>query len=95
MFYKIKQKYLERKYRKAKSLYIICYWARYAVLEVKWSGKFDKNGEPLTIHYTDHNGEWEQYYIGSWKTETTGIIYGFTFDKQSAENIVRELNKNI
>ena len=84
---KIKQKILKNKYNKARKLYIIGRWAHWGLLSAKYAGKIDEEGNPLTIHYTDHNGLYEQYYIGPWYTETTGHVIGYSFNRKQAENI--------
>ncbi len=82
---KIKQKILRYRYKRAREIYIIGRWARWGVLSAKFSGKIDKEGNPLTIHYTDHNGLYEQYYISPWYTETTGRVIGYSFNKEQAQ----------
>lgn len=89
---KIKQYILKKKYKKAKSIYLIFAWAKWGVLEAKWTGKFSKDGHPLTIYYTDCNGERELYYITPWYCESTGIPFGYCFNKSHAENIADKLN---
>lgn len=69
---KIKQKILEYKYKKARTIYIVCFWADWAILPAKFANKFDKDGNPLTIQWTDHNGCYEEYYIAPWYHESTG-----------------------
>lgn len=85
MIEKIKQKILRYRYKRAREIYIIGRWARWGVLSAKFTGKIDKDGNPLTIHYTDHNGYYERYYIGPWYTETTGHVIGYSFNKEQAQ----------
>ena len=92
MFFKIKQKILEYKYKKAKPIYIICLWAKYGFLECKFANKYNKEGELLTIQWTDNNGEHEEYYIAPWHYESTGAI-SWTFDKDKAKEIVERMNE--
>lgn len=56
MLKKIKQKILQYKYQKAKNIYIVGHWAKWGVLPAKYSGRINKNGDPLIIYYTDCNG---------------------------------------
>jgi len=86
ILWKIKQKFLEYKYKKAKEIYIICLWAKWGILPAKFY-KIDKNGEPLTIQWTDHNGIYEEYYIAPWYHESTGAKF-YSFNKQKAEFLV-------
>ena len=89
---KIKQKYLEYKYKKAKNIYIIGCWAKIGILSEKWAGKIDKEGNPLCILYTDHNGLCPEYYIAPFYAATTGRIYGYSFNKEQAEFLVKKLD---
>jgi len=93
MFDKIKFKYLEKKYQKAKKVYIVCLWARYGVLEARFSGKFDKDNNLLTIQYSDHNGEYESYFIAPWYYETTGATIAYSFNEQDAQILANKLNQ--
>ena len=85
----LKQKILAYKYKNAPSLYIICKWCGYGILEAKYSGKVDKEGHPLTIHFTDHNGEYNYYYIAPWYNETTGATICYTFNKEMANSLLK------
>lgn len=92
MFKKIKQIILKRKYKNTKKIYIVCLWAKWAVLEAQFTGRLDKNGDPLTIQYTDHNGLCEQYYIAPWYKETTGLTIAYFFNKTQAQELAKLLN---
>lgn len=93
MFKKISQKILAYKYEKAKNIYIVGCWARWGVLPAKFSGKFDKEGNPLTIYYTDCNGTQDLYYIHEWYKETTGSTIAYFFNEDQAETLARYLNE--
>ena len=93
MLKKIKQKILEYKYKKAKNIYIVGLWARWGVLPAKYSGKIDRNGDPLTIYYTDCNGTYDLYYITPWYNETTGITIAYFFNEKQAISLANQLNK--
>lgn len=88
----IKHFLLKRKYERARTIYLIFCWVKYGILEAKWTGDIDADGHPLTIHYSDCNGEGELYYIAPWYKESTGIAYGYSFNKAHAKNIVERLN---
>lgn len=94
MLNNIKQKILKYKYKKAKNIYIIGCWAHWGILTAKYSGQMDKDGNPLTIHFTDHNGLKEEYYIAPWYTETTGIVIGYSFNEKQAKSIVERIINN-
>ena len=93
--YKIKQKILEYKYNQAKDIYIVGRWARYGVLPAKWSGLINDNGDPLIIHWDDHNGAYETYSLIPWYYATTGATIAYFFNYKAAENLVHLLNGNI
>ena len=88
----IKQKILKYKYKKAKPIYIVACWARWGVLPAKFSGKFDKEGNPLTIYWTDCNGTHDLYYIHKWYSETTGLTFAYFFNEKQAEGLAKHLN---
>lgn len=92
MFDKIKQKILERKYNKAKDIYIVCRWIKWGVLPAKFY-KINENNDLLTIYYTDHNGEFEEYIIMPWYYETSGSCIAYFFNKTEAEKMANFLNK--
>ena len=83
---------LKYKYDKAKPIYLIFCWNGYGVLEAKWTGDFDIEGHPRTIHYSDCNGERDLYYIAPWYRESTGVPVGYAFNKVLAENMAKKLN---
>lgn len=93
MLKKIKQKILKYKYKKAKNIYIVGFWARWGVLPVKYSGKININGDPLTICYTDCNGRQDLYYITPWYNETSGITIAYFFNEKQAISLANKLNK--
>ena len=89
----IKQKIFKYKYKKAKNLYVVVLWAKWGVLPVKYFGKIDQNGDPLTIHYTDCNGTHDLYYIAPWYTESTGFTIVYFFNEKQAFFLEDKLNK--
>lgn len=84
---------IEKKYNKAKEIYIICRWIKFGILTEKYYGHLDKNNQPLIIHWNDHNGEYESYDIIPWYQATTGAVYCYTFNKKHAEAIIKFLEK--
>ena len=93
MLKKIKQKILKYKYNKAKNIYIVALWAKWGVLPTKWTGKFSKDNNPLTIYYTDCNGMEDLYYITPWYNETTGVTIAYFFNEKQAVLLANKLNK--
>lgn len=78
----LRQKYLRWKIKHCKKIYIVCLWAKWCVQEVPLY-RF-RNGNPLVILWTDHNGFKEEYYIGSWRKYSTGAAACFK-SKEIAE----------
>ena len=91
--FNLKQSILRYKYIHSKPIYIVACWARWGVRIAQYSGKCDKNGDPLTIQYSDHNGEYESYFIAPWYYETTGTTIAYFFNLQEAEALAEKLNK--
>lgn len=77
---------------KLAKIYLIGCWARWGVMEFPFV-KFDKDKNPLVYHYKDHNGTTDQWELVPLEYTTTGIIYDWTFSKESAEKIARLLNE--
>ena len=92
MIYQLKQKILKKIYNKAKNIYIVCRWAKWAVLPARFY-KFDKKGYPLTIYFTDHNGMFEEYSIVHWHNETSGVCLAYFFNEAEAQQVAYFLNK--
>lgn len=90
---RIKFKYLKYRYNKARKIYIVCCWARWGVLQARFSGKFNEKNQPLTIQYSDHNGTHESYYIAPWYLETTGLTIAYFFNEKDAEYLANSLDK--
>lgn len=84
------KKYLDS----CKSIYVVCCWAQPLMLEAKWSGKFNKDNQPLVWIYDDHNGTCDNYFLRSVTSITSGGIYNWYFDKQLAkERLAAEQEK--
>ena len=86
---KIKKFLLERKYKKAKDIYIIVRWAKLAILTEKYYGKMNKENCPLIIQFNDHNGEYESYDIKPWNRATSGACFCYTFNKEEANKLLK------
>lgn len=78
-----------------KPVYLIGCWAHCGVLEFPFSGKYaDKDKtEPLVYEYDDHNGTCDNYYLTELHDTTTGYVWGWTFNKEDAERIANNLEK--
>lgn len=89
---------LEKKIAKCKDVYLIVQYARWAIREFKWTGKFvTMYGEPCpqVWYFTDHNGAGEEYYMYPIYETTTGLPLTYTFDEKAAHRIVEALNKEL
>lgn len=92
-----RNKEIEKKLKTAPSVYLVVQWAKWCVKEYKWTGKFIQKDEwpwivPEVYHWTDHNGEYEQWYTCPICNTTTGRIYEWTFNKLAAQKLADALN---
>jgi hypothetical protein len=101
MFYykwiKFKNKIYEKQIAKAKPVYLVVQWARWCVLECKWTGGWvvdlpECKIAPEIFKFTDHNGEFDQWYKCSIYDATSSCNFSWTFDKEEAERIAENLN---
>ena len=72
-------------------VYIVAVWAHYGVREYAFTGKFDKNGEPLVYNYDDHNGTHAEWVLTPISYVTTGWIQFWTFSKEVADKCAHAL----
>ena len=81
-------------------VYIIACWANWGIREYPFSGEFTKvkyPGQkdwiyiPLVWDYNDHNGYADQYELIRLDHTTTGHIFDWTFNKHTAEILVKYL----
>lgn len=90
---KIGQYLLEKKYKKAKEIYIVCCWARWTVLPAKLYKIDKKTRVPKIIQWTDHNGTSSEYYVTTYYWATTGRIFGWYENEQEAKARAKYLNE--
>ena len=77
-------------------IYGIFLWAKWAMLELHWSGKYDKKtGEPLVYHYYDANGICDEYHLVPIHCVSSGAFHGWYEDKNTADDIRLELNDKL
>lgn len=74
-------------------IYAVFLWAKWAVVEVPWSGEYDKTGMPLVYTYYDCNGCCDEYRLVPINHVSSGVFYGWFFDKAAAENSTVFLNE--
>lgn len=78
-------------------LYIKVRWAKYAVMELPFSGYYKEfNGQliPLVWQYDDKNGEDDAYFLRAATVVTSGQIYGWTFSEKNAERWLKEMRES-
>ena len=82
------KKYLES----LPKIYGIFLWAKWGLLELPWTGKFDKNGEPLVYIYYDANGMCDEYHLTPISQASSGAFHGWYKDYNTTYDIQLELN---
>jgi hypothetical protein len=92
-----RNKEIKKKLESAVSVYLVVQWAKWCVKEYKWTGRLIcENGMswimPEVYHWTDHNGEYEEWYACPIHHTTSGAIYEWTFNKLAAEKLAETLN---
>lgn len=92
-----KNKKLEKESKSARSVYLVVRWAKWCVLECKWTGILLYRDDvswimPEVYHFTDHNGEFDEWYTCPACNITSGEMYDWTFNKRTAEMIAETLN---
>ena len=83
------KKYLD----KLPKIYGLFLWAQWGMLELPWSGKYDKKtGLPLVYIYYDANGMRDEYYLAPINRASSGAFHGWYKDRNTANDIQQELN---
>lgn len=70
-------------------LYAVVEWAKYGILELPWSGKYNKLNIPLVYVYCDNNGECDEYRLMPIVLATSGRIISWYHHKELAERLCR------
>jgi hypothetical protein len=92
-----KNKKIEKKLKSAQSVYAVVKYAKWCVREYKWTGRFMQRDEipwimPEVYHWTDHNGEYDQWYTCPICNTTSGELGEWTFNKMAADMLADALN---
>lgn len=82
------KKYLES----LPKIYGIFLWAKWGMLELPWSGKYDKTGEPLVYIYYDANGMCDEYHLVPIHYASSGGFHGWYRNYDTAYDTQLELN---
>ena len=86
------KKYLD----KLPKIYGIFLWAKWAILELPWTGKYDKKtGLPLVYIYRDANGACDEYYIAPISHASSGRFWNWYGTKDEAKEIQNNLNERL
>ena len=78
---------------KLPKLYGIFLWAKWGILELPWSGKYNKDNMPLVYIYHDFNGEYDEYVLNTINMASSGGFWGCYEDKATAEEVQEKLNE--
>lgn len=73
-------------------LYGIYLWAKYGILELPWSGKYNKAGIPLVYIYHDFNGERDEYRLDTIRNASSGSFWGWYETEELAKAVQDNLN---
>lgn len=73
--------------------YALTIWADYAIVEVPFSGKCNKKGEPLVWIYHDMNGFYDEYYLGLISDITSAPVFCWSDNKATIEHIRKNLKR--
>jgi hypothetical protein len=74
-------------------LYSIFLWAKWGILELPWSGKYNRDGISLVYIYRDRNGECDEYYLDTINNASSGGFWGWYENKDIAEGVQEKLNE--
>lgn len=73
-------------------VYGIFLWAKWGMLELPWTGKYDKDCFPLVYIYYDANGTCDEWHLVPIHWASSGAFHGWYSDKNTADAIKLELN---
>ena len=76
-----------------KQIYVVVFWAKYAVLPLYYTGINDENGIPLVYDHCDDNGTCDEWRLKSIFNVTSGGILCWTTKESAAKKIAYALNK--
>jgi hypothetical protein len=76
-------------------VYGIFLWAKWGMLELPWSGKYNKEGIPLVYHYYDCNGTCDEYHLVPITHCSSGAFWYWYSNKDTAKDIQNKLNHKL
>ena len=74
-------------------IYAVVEWAKPCVLELYWSGKYNKHHIPLVYVYHDCNGACDEYRLLPIVFVTSGKFYNWYHHREPADLLCRNLNE--
>lgn len=75
-------------------VYGIFLWVKWAIMELPWTGKYDKKtGEPLVYIYYDANGACDEYHLAPIHYASSGRFWNWYGIKDEAKEIQNKLNE--
>lgn len=75
-------------------IYGVFLWAKWGILELPWTGKYDKKtGRPLVYIYHDFNGIYDEYYLNTIDKASSGGFYYWYEDRDAAKAVQTKLNE--
>lgn len=76
-------------------IYGLFLWAKWAILELPWAGRYDESGEPLVYIYYDANGTCDEYHLVPIHYASGGAFQGWYEDYGTAYDIQLGLNNKL
>lgn len=76
-------------------LYALFLWAKFCVLELPWTGKYNKDDIPLIYNYYDGNGTCDEYHLIPVHLASSGGLRGWYENKEEALKVQARLNKEL
>lgn len=80
-------------FEKLPKYYALTLWADYAIIEVPFSGKCNKKGEPLVWIYHDMNGFCDEFYLGNIRGITSAPVFCWSDNRATLEYIQKHLKR--
>lgn len=75
-------------------VYGLFLWAKWGILELPWTGKYDKKtGEPLVYIYYDANGACDVYHLAPISDASSGRLWNWYGFKDEAKEMQNKLNE--
>lgn len=73
-------------------IYGLFLWAKWGILALPWTGKYNKAGIPLVYIYHDFNGEHAEYRLAPINQASSGCFYAWYESKDIAIETQSALN---